>query len=328
MNVVDKVWQGAKIKDYGLYFEEKYYLSPLVTFSTGARFDFVKASISDVAADFEALYGGKINVANEVNFSGHLGLKYKTKTFQSQIAFGRGMRTASMIERYINHFNIGIDPYEYVGNPNLKPEINNQIEVSFKKSYNKFKWGGSVFYSFINNYITSKVNPNIARKFMPTTPPIVAKQFINVDKAYQTGFEFNMAYALNNTLTFKTQASYTYAQNKDFDEPLAQIMPFTSLLNLAYEKHNYWFNFETRLVATQNRISKTFLEEATPGYVLLNFRTGIKLKNKFEIGAAMLNIFDKAYTAHLNFAYKNSDLLAGRVLEPGRNVTVYLNYKF
>ncbi|MDZ7615171.1 MAG: hypothetical protein U5K51_16860 [Flavobacteriaceae bacterium] len=31
--------------------------------------------------------------------------------------FGQENRTADMIERYINHFNVGIDPYEYVGNP-------------------------------------------------------------------------------------------------------------------------------------------------------------------------------------------------------------------
>jgi len=233
-----------------------------------------------------------------------------------------------MIERYINHFNIGIDPYEYVGNPNLNPEINNQFEVSFKKSYKKIELGGSVFYSFISNYITAKIDPNIPRKFMPTTPPVVAKRFINVNNAYLTGFEFNFDYALNKVLKFKSETSYTFAQNKDFNEPLAQIMPLKTRLNLAYQKKNYWFNIESQVVASQNRISKTFLEQATPGYILFNLRTGIKLKKKFQIGAAVLNILDKAYVSHLNYSFKNADLLAGRILEPGRNFTVYLNYKF
>lgn len=328
MNFVDKVWQGAKISDYGLFAQGKYYLTSNMTLSTGGRLDFINASISDVATDFLALYDGNINDATETNFSGNIGLKYKTHNFQSQFAFGRGVRTASMIERYINHFNIGIDPYEYVGNPNLKPEINNQLELSFKKSYNKLNIGGSVFYSFMNDYITSKVNPSIARKFMPTTPPVVAKQFVNVDKAYQTGFEFNFDYVLSNFLKLKSEVSYTYAQNKDFNEPLPQIMPLTNRLNLAYQKKNYWFNVEAKIVASQNRISTTFLEIATSGYILLNFRTGIKLKNKFEIGAATLNILDKSYVSHLNFSFKNANLLAGRILEPGRNFTVYLNYKF
>jgi len=327
-NFVDKVWQGAKINDYGIFAQGKYYLSPDLTLSTGGRFDFVKASISDIASDFLALYGGKISDATEINFSGNIGLKYKTQTFQTQIAFGRGVKTASMIERYINHFNIGIDPYEYVGNPNLKPEINNQFEVSFNKCSKKFEIGGSVFYSFTNHYITAIVDNNIPRKFLPTTPPVVAKRFVNVNDAYQKGFEFNFNYALNKVLKFKSELSYTYAKNKDFNEPLAQIMPLKTRLNLAYQKKNYWFNIETQVVASQNRISKTFLEQATPGYILFNFRTGIKLKKKFQIGAAVLNILDKAYVSHLNYSFKNADLLAGRILEPGRNFTVYLNYKF
>lgn len=328
MNFVDKVWQDAKINNYGLFLQNKYYLSPLMTLSTGVRVDFVDASISDIADDFLTLYNGKVRGVNETNFSGNVGLKYQTKSFQSQIAFGRGTRTASMIERYINHFNIGVDPYEYVGNPNLKPEINNQFELSFKKSYKHINIGGSVFYSFISDFITAEVNPNIPRKFLSTTPPIVAKQFLNIDKATQTGFEFGLDYTLSDVLKLKTEVSYTYAQNKDFNEPLPQIMPLTSRFNLEYQKNNYWFNVETRIVVSQNRIATTFVEKATPGYILMNFRTGIKLKNKFEIGGAILNILDKSYTQHLNYSFKNADLLAGRILEPGRNFTVYLNYKF
>ncbi|MCF6212510.1 MAG: TonB-dependent receptor [Flavobacteriaceae bacterium] len=328
MNFVDKVWQDAKVNDYGLFAEGKYYLSPLLTFTSGLRLDLINASISDVSEDFLALYDGSIQNASEENFSGNIGLKYKTQTFQSQIAFGRGVRTASMIERYINHFNIGIDPYEYVGNPNLRPEINNQIEISFSKVQKNLKVGGSLFYSFITDFITAKADQSIPRKFMPTTPPIVAKRFINVKKAFQTGFEFDLNYALSHVLRFKTELSYTYAKNEDFNEPLPQIMPLTSRLNLAYEKKNYWFNIETRMVAMQNRISDTFSERVTPGYILLNFRSGIKFKNKLQIGAAALNILDKSYVAHLNFSFKNSDLLSGRILEPGRNFTVYLNYKF
>jgi len=90
-------------------------------------------------------------------------------------------------------------------------------------------------------------------------------------------------------------------------------MPLTSRFNLEYQKKNCWFNIETKIVASQNRISTTFLETATPGYILFNFRTGIKLKNKFEIGAAVLNILDKSYVSHLNFSFKNVNILSGRI---------------
>ena len=49
-----------------------------------------------------------------------------------EFAYGRGVRSANMIERYINHFSVGQDPYEYVGNPFLDAEVNNQFEIGFK----------------------------------------------------------------------------------------------------------------------------------------------------------------------------------------------------
>ncbi|MFQ5584398.1 MAG: hypothetical protein ACE5GL_08200, partial [Calditrichia bacterium] len=48
---------------------------------------------------------------------------------------------------------------------------------------------GSVFYSYITNYITAVVNPEIDRLFMPSAEPKHVKQFINVNQAAQTGFE-------------------------------------------------------------------------------------------------------------------------------------------
>ena len=74
------------------------------------------------------------------------------------------MRTASMIERFINHFNIGIDPYEYVGNPYLDPEVNNQLEFSVNQRFSKIDLGATVFYSFMKDYITAIVDESIAKK--------------------------------------------------------------------------------------------------------------------------------------------------------------------
>ena len=324
----DKIWQDATLNDIGVFAEGKFKVADYTTLTTGVRSDFISTAINDPAEDFEALYGGEITDKTEVNVSANVSAKYQKEGFQTQLAIGRGVRTASMIERYINHFNVGVDPYEYVGNPNLKPEVNTQIELSFIKNFEPIEIGATVFYSFLTDYILPVVNEDIPRKFMPTTPPVVAKQFINIDKAFQTGVEFSFNYKATNKLTFTSDLSYTQAENKDFNEPLAHIPPFMANLGAKYEEDNFWIALSSRLVANQSRIAASYMEQETPGFGTLDLRVGFEPYKGLSIGAALLNIFDKTYYEHLNFSYSNSDILSGKIYEPGRNFTTYIKYKF
>ena len=325
---IDKIWQDSELNDFGVFAEGKFALANKLTLTTGIRADFIKAVIKDPADDFLALNNGEIDDATETNISGNASIRFQNNGFQAQLALGRGIRTANMIERFINHFSVGVDPYEYVGNPNLKPEINNQIELSFNKKLNSVQIGASVFYSFLEDYIVPVVNSSIPRKFMPSTPPVVAKQFVNIDKASQTGLEFNLNYRATEKLLFTSNLSYTYAKNKDLDEPLAQIPPFMVILGTKFENKNYWFSLTNRLVAKQSRVSNSFMEQETAGFGTLDFRAGIEPFKNLSLGVAILNIFDKTYYEHLNFSYSNSNTLSGRIYEPGRNFTTYLKYKF
>ena len=328
MEKVDKIWQDSKLNDVGVFVESKYKISDRTLFTAGLRSDFINASINDPEQDFLNLYGGEIDDQSEVNISGNLSLVYNVNKTQLQFAFGRGVRTSSMIERFINHFNVGTDPYEYVGNPYLDPETNNQFEISINQKFSNIDLGATVFYSFLQDYITAVVNENIPRKFMPMLEPKFAKQFINVDEAMQTGFEFYFNYKFGSNLTFNSDISYTYGENKDFDEPLPQVNPLTAHLSLNYDKDKYWFNFKSRLVDEQTRIAESFKEKETPGFATFDVSGGFKPIKGLTVGAAVLNIFDKAYYEHMNYSYKNSNLLSGRILEPGRNFTLYLNYSF
>lgn len=325
---VDKIWQDASLNDIGVFVEGKFKVADFTTLTTGVRADFISTGMDDPASDFEALYGGGIEDQNEINISANASLKYQKNGFQAQFALGRGVRTASMIERYINHFNVNNDPYEYVGNPYLDPEVNNQIELSFMKNFNRIEIGIAVFYSFLQDYISAAVNEEIPRKFMPTTPPIYAKQFVNVDKAAQTGFEFTFNYDVIESLKFTSDLSYTWAENKDFDEPLAQIPPFMAVLGLEFEQKNYFLALKSRIVAEQNRTAESFKEVASPGFTTLDFRVGYEPVLGLSVGAAVLNILDTTYYEHLNFSYKNSNSLSGEIYEPGRNFTVYIKYRF
>ena len=325
---IDKIWQDSKVNDVGIFAESSFKLSDNYTVTAGIRSDFISSTINDPEQDFLDLYGGKIEDTNETNISGNLSIKYKANDSQVQLSLGRGIRTASMIERYINHFSVGVDPYEYVGNPNLDAEKNNQIELSFSKKFERIEVGSSLFYSFIEDYIVPVVDENIPRKFMPSAQPQYAKRFINIDEATQAGFELYWNYRITDNFKFTSDISYTYAQNKDFDEPLPQITPLTAHAALNYKRKNYWFNLQSRFVAAQHRISASFMEQESDDFATFDFSVGVEPFKNLTIGASILNIFDTDYYEHLNFSYKNSTLLSGRIFEPGRNFTFRVYYKF
>jgi iron complex outermembrane receptor protein len=112
------------------------------------------------------------------------------------------------------------------------------------------------------------------------------------------------------------------------DEPLPLIAPLTGHLAVKYERPKYWLNLKSRLVAEQNRVAESFGEVPSPDFVTFDFSAGFEPLEGLSVGAAVLNMFDTAYYEHLNFSYRNSDLLQGRIYEPGRNFTLYVNYSF
>jgi iron complex outermembrane receptor protein len=334
MTFNDKVWQDSYITDLGIFTEGKYNLEQNTILTAGIRYDNVTSNIQDPEADFAAMYDLKKRTEHTVSATVSLKKEISDKlTFEA--AYGRGIRTANMIERFINHFTVGQDPYEYIGNPDLKAEVNNQFEIGvkgfekLKNGFDSFQYGTSVYYSYFENYIVGIVDPTITRKFSPTTDPTSVKVFQNLDKAFKTGFEAMAQVGFLEHYNFKTEFSYVYTRNEDLDESLPLTPPFTTKFTVGFEKEKLWANAQYNLVSKQDNISESFGETETIGYQTLDLRFGGKPLKNVTLGVAVLNVFDKGYNSHLNFSFTNqADFGRTPITEPGRNFSAFLQYKF
>ncbi len=324
-----KIWQGAHIEDYGVYTEGNYRLNQLYTITTGIRMDYITAGITDPDPGFIAIYGN-VKDQTDVVVGGNFSIKYKKDDFQAQVAYGRGTRTPSMIERYIYRFIVGVDSREYIGNPYLKPEINNQFEIGAQVKKEKWSGGINLFYSLFENYIVPVLNPALTGTSAGCGggTPQAPKQFWNV-YAHQYGTDLFFHYKFTEYFSFHSDLALTKAYNETLDEPLAQVAPMTSHIGLKYETEKYWADLRSEIVATQKDYAPSFGETETPGHTTFDLRLGFKPNKHLSIGAAVLNITDQAYYNHLNFAFKNADDLNGqRIYEPGRSFSMYIKYKF
>lgn len=339
LELTDKIWQDSYINDYGVFAESRYRLNSSTVLNAGVRYDLVNSDIQDPEADFQAYYPG-LGSRTEHNFSGTLSLKKLLDADnQLEFAFGRGVRSANMIERFINHFQVGQDPFEYIGNPNLDAEVNNQFEVAYtgKKNLDGFvkrlDWGASVYFSHFENYIVAIIDPTKTKKFMPNQEPINPKVFRNLNDAYKTGFEANLSVNFFNNFQLDAETAYVYARNEDLSESLPLTPPLRTRLSLQYNKNKFWAATDVRLISQQDELATSFGEnQATPGYELVDFRLGYELLPGLDLGAAVLNAFDQQYYDHLNFAFRNQANagLSGmeRLTDPGQNFTVFVKYAF
>ena len=322
-----KVWQDAYVNDLGIYAETNKKISDTYFVNIGVRTDYVYSQALNPAEGFTAIYGEQA-VKKQLTWGGSMALKYRKNHLQMQLAYGRGVRTPSMLERYIYRFIVGKDSREYIGDPDLKPEINNQIEYALERKWEKLQAGSSVFYSYFQDYITPVVEPGLTASSGGNGTPKAPKVFRNVD-AHQYGFDAFVGYQFNDRWLFKTDVALTKAYNLSLDEPLSQIAPPDMHFEVKYEKAKYWIDFKSEWVLTQKDYAPSFLETGTPGHITFDMRAGVKPYKGLSIGMAVLNITDEAYYNHLNFAFKNANDLNGQhIFEPGRSISIYAKYKF
>lgn len=325
---VDKVWQNSSKQDMGLFAENRWQLSESFTWQLGLRVDFVSYTIQDPEQDFNELYNGDIKPESKINPAVNSILtKDLGSGFRIQWAIAMAQRTPDLTELFINHLSVGMDAYEYVGNPNLKAETNYQTDIKMEKGGEVFDFYADLFYSRLKDYISAVVDTTIPRKFMPCASPKFTKKFINIDDAFMTGFEAGFGVQFMEHFNYKLGVSYTYGQNIALDEPLSEIPPFTINTGFSYSVDKFEAVLNAQIAADQNRVSTSFNESTTPGYTVLNLYLSYSPWKFLDITGAVTNMFDVNYVEHLSRPYKNMDS-SSLYYEPGRSFNLGIRFKF
>jgi iron complex outermembrane receptor protein len=322
------VWQNSQSQDLGVFMDLKYYFSEKLKFSTGIRTDYIKNYIRDPDQDFLELYNGEIHPDDISTFNYYVQFNYDLPdNYNIEISAGHGTRNPNLLEQFINHFTVGLDAYEYVGNPHLKVEKNNQVNLSLSKKHEFFYAYLDVFYSRMRDYISAVEDTTIQRKFTPCKDPKFAKRFININKAQQYGVNFGGNIQFLKYFNAGLDFTWVYAQNLDFDEPLPEIAPFTSMISVGYKFKNIRLNLQNESQAKQTRVAVSMGERESEAFSVFNINVSYLFFSKLILGMAIDNIFDKNYYRHLSRPYKNMDVNS-MFYEPGRNFKIYLRYNF
>ncbi len=321
---LDNAWQDARITKIGA-FAEYQLKGKTLDYVFSGRLELNQAKINDAEDEFTAVHTD--TSISQLNPSFSVGLlKEFSSNLKTSLWLGRAQRSGGLTERFINFFPVGIDPFEMLGDPELDPEVNNQIDLTFQWSpaRDRTVLNLDIFGAYLQNFISSIIDPDLNPR-LPMSPGV--RRFINIDEVIKTGFEFTWSQQLFAGLYHQLGIAYTYAQDIERDEPLPEIAPldFRYILSGSYLKHKLTPEISFRYVADQNRISNEFGETATPSFVLLDAKVGFQISESLMINVGVNNLFDKNYYEHLNRSVRGTN---DPIFAPGRNIFANINFNF
>ena len=336
------LWNAANIQNAGFFASYNTILKSFV-FDAALRADFNRANSEDtlILIINGVEYFNKLN-SQFVNLSANLGVTRElTDNITVSLAIGRGIRSPNMLERYIKLLSVGYDNYDYLGNPQLRPETNNEADLTVKYSDMKF---GSLyvngFYSYVHDYISAvMLPPSVITPGTAGAPGV--KQFVNVDYVTFTGFEIGYTSPQSYKFGGSVVAALTYGsiptvtkylltgnqvtgETEINNDALPEIPPFETTLKLHYRllKGKLVPKITCRFVAQQKHVSQAFYEPETPGFFLLSMSFVYEINKHIGLTAGVNNIFDKSYYEHLNRKITGS---SEKLYEPGRVFFVQVN---
>jgi iron complex outermembrane receptor protein len=345
---IEKLWNNAVIQNLGFFAEYSRAIDAW-EFLGALRIDRNRANSDDIDIKFPGEspsyhYDSDSTQSEYTNFSFSFGVtKWFSRSFAVSLSLGSGTRSPDVTERFIILLPIGYDRFDYLGNPKLKPETNNQIDLTLKyvdEQRGMLQLNG--FYSMINNFITGIIIPPSIQK--PLTKDVLGvKQFENSGQAKLRGFELGYASPQKYNWGLSVFASYTYGTIDEVEQyvmnengevvgnevinndAMTEIPPFEGTVAFHWElfRNRFVPKLSTRLVAAQNHVSEASYERSSNAFVLTNFSLTYLFNYYLNLSAGVNNLFDIAYFEHLNRNIIGSDK---NLNEPGRSF--YINLYF
>jgi iron complex outermembrane recepter protein len=329
------VWLNAMYNNAGAFTEYKIPLKG-IDLTAALRIDYNQASSCDTFRLVKngVLYFDDLN-SNFLNVSFSLGMKKQvTSWLNFSAVIGRGTRSPSLLERFIKLMPVQYDSYDYLGNPQLKPEKNYQADISLDflhPRFGTFSVGG--FFSLVTDYVIGKVVPPAVIKPSTQGAPGV-KQFSNADQVYLTGFEASYQSPPAKKWGLQASIAATYGTEPEAikyiissgqvvgeetvkNDPLPEIPPLEGSIQFSYKFFRNMFipKASVRLVSEQNRVSQSYGEQKTPGFITAAATVSYSPCKFASFVGGVDNIFDTPYYEHLNRRIVGS---TERLFEPGR----------
>lgn len=337
------LWPDITMDEIALGIETTYDLSTQNRLVIGGRYDYVnvdygRANEQAPAAGnrtpndiYQQFYGITASSRTEHNFGGLVRFEHDySPNTMIYTGLSRSVRTADATERGLANFMGAGGATSWVGNPDIDPEKHHQLDIGFDTNRPAWRFGGSAYANIAQDYIlrdSARSQPGILVNF-PN-----ADIYRNID-AFLSGFELHGSWDIRPEWQLFGDATYTYGDDINSGEALAQIPPLQGKLGVNWQALEHLkLGATMRWAAEQNRVDTDSTTgsgrdaDKTNGYAVFDIKGTLTRFEPASLNFGVTNLFDTSYANHLNRS-NISDPTEVQVEEPGRSFYIQVNIPF
>lgn len=326
-NEPQKAFPGADTSMTGIYIQNAIDTGSALSFIAALRFDDYRMSAKD-----SELYDNELMAdINEQAWSPKIAAAFQLNDVTKLYAqYMRGFKIPPHDQAYQNH---GVEPfYQILPNPELTAETSDTIEVGIKGQTENVRFSVAYFDSKFDDFIETQL---VATE--PTYIPGVSKaiyQHVNLAEATVQGWELNGQYWFNDEMNVEVNLADTRGTNQETGQPLQSISPLTGSLIFATSVTDWQHSIAMRFAQAQDDVpsltSRTGEIEpaaSSEGYAVIDLYTQLSLGD-WRVSGGVNNLLDKEYYVYQSVAGLAQDSAKDQYTQPGRSLSINVNYQF
>ncbi|NDV61914.1 TonB-dependent receptor [Puniceicoccales bacterium CK1056] len=281
-------------------------------YELGARVDYTRSRAQDDISFVQALRGTSTNKTDDLLASAYVLTSYDLDQNRSLfLGLGHGERLPDPQERYLN-LNRPTGKPDWVGNPDLKPVQNTEIQVGGRFQVNGFSTSVSVFHSWLGDYIYLGSIQTTNTK-ATTYENIDARLYgTSLDLSYQLADRWNFRSAIAWQEGVKS-SSLPGSSNKN----LAEVPPLKAVFSLTWKGESVAVRCSAQFQDDLSRIDTDLNEQPIDSSWVINLAAHWNLNSHITLSGGVDNLLDETYAvanSHLRDPFSSSVI----VNEPGR----------
>lgn len=276
----------AEIQDFGIFSNIDYNKKDW-SILFGIRYD--NRQVETVSKSFEKDFNA---------LSSSLGISKNWDAHKIRLTYSSAFRTPHFSELLADGPHHGTQRYE-IGNPNLKEERGNQIDMSYEWSNEHLGFIVNPFYHQINDFVV--LNPQDSSiNFMPVF------SYQQEESVQLKGVEMNLHYHPHFLHQLHFEESISIIDGQSSDGQFLPLMPankFQSKIRYYLTNENKFkckeFSMDYIYYASQDKVAEN--ETASDAYGLLNTALNFQSNSKnLDISLGVKNVLNQTYIPHLS----------------------------
>jgi len=301
-----------------------------LTITPGVRFDYYRIAPSQAYLGQGKTRSGSQATTTDGNaFTPRLGVVWSLHSmFAPYGQYAQGFR-APTPDQVNNGFRNLASGYTSIGNPNLKPEYAESLEIGVRGNSRAFNYSFSAFNNRYKNFISQEIVGGLGR---PSNPTIY--QYVNLTDAHIQGVVAKANWHFDNNWGLETGFAYLKGDSalRGKKQPLNSIQPLNILLGLRYDRENWGAraNWLWNAGKSPNRIAATSPAQfAPPAYGTLDLGVFWKPQTNITLNANVNNLFNTQYWRWSDVSgLASNSAIKDAYTAPGRNIQLSLRVDF